>query len=208
MQTISKIILSVLTLVFFTGSAFAQQSLTSDQLVEMLQEKKPVQKGPRTLSIEELELLQFNKANIERVKNGTNLSVGDRQFLTHFVKQNKSPTVDLEIYFEYNSAVITPQATKVLITLGKALEDQKLSGSTFMVAGHTDAKGSADYNQKLSQKRAKAVKTFLSSNFEINPKSLISVGYGEEDLKITGNPEAAGNRRVQVVNLGTKVANK
>ncbi len=207
MQTNSKIILSVLTLVFFTGSAFAQQSLTSDQLVEMLQEKKPVQKGPRTLSIEELELLQFNKANIERVKNGTNLSVGDRQFLTHFVKQNKSPTVDLEIYFEYNSAVITPQATKVLITLGKALEDQKLSGSTFMVAGHTDAKGSADYNQKLSQKRAKAVKTFLSSNFEINPKSLISVGYGEEQLKFTSNPEAAGNRRVQVVNLGTKVAN-
>lgn len=208
MQTISKIILSVLSLFFLSSSAIAEQSLTSDQLVEMLQEKKPVQKGPRTLSIEELELLQFNKANIERVKNGTNLSVGDRQFLTHFVKQNKSPTVDLEVYFEYNSAVITPQATKVLITLGKALEDQKLTGSTFMVAGHTDAKGSADYNQKLSQKRAKAVKNFLSSNFEINPKSLISVGYGEEELKITGNPEAAGNRRVQIVNLGTEVANK
>ncbi|GAA6213138.1 OmpA family protein [Hyphomicrobiales bacterium 4NK60-0047b] len=208
MQTISKIILSVLSLFFLSSSAIAEQSLTSDQLVEMLQEKKPVQKGPRTLSIEELELLQFNKANIERVKSGQNLTVGDRQLLTHFVKQKKSPTVDLEVYFEYNSAVITPQATKVLITLGKALEDQKLTGSTFMVAGHTDAKGSADYNQKLSQKRAKAVKTFLSSNFEINPKSLISVGYGEEELKITGNPEAAGNRRVQIVNLGTEVANK
>jgi flagellar motor protein MotB len=45
------------------------------------------------------------------------------------------------------------------------------------------------------------VKAFLAGNFQINPQQLLSVGYGKEDLKNPGDPKAAENRRVTIVNL-------
>lgn len=186
---------------------FAQQSLTAEQMMEMLENKAPSAKEPKSLTQEELERLQLNKINIERAtRNGQNNTVQNRQILSDIVKQNKAPSIDLEIYFTYNTATLTPQATKVLITLGRALTDKRFNGSTFMVAGHTDAKGSAEYNQRLSQRRAEAVKSFLVSNFQLNPRNLISVGYGEEQLKNTRQPENAKNRRVQIINLVGAVA--
>jgi len=88
-----------------------------------------------------------------------------------------------------------------LIKLGQALASDQLKTSSFLIAGHTDIKGAADYNQRLSDARAGAVKAFLASNFQISPQQLISVGYGKEDLKNPGDPEAGENRRVTIVNL-------
>ena len=70
----------------------------------------------------------------------------------------------------------------------------------FIVGGHTDAKGADDYNQRLSQRRAQAVRDFLVTNFAIEPEKLMAVGYGEEQLKSVDEPLAAVNRRVQVIN--------
>ena len=47
------------------------------------------------------------------------------------------------------------------------------------IAGHTDAKGSDDYNQKLSERRAEAIKQFLSQKYNILAENLVTVGYGE-----------------------------
>jgi outer membrane protein OmpA-like peptidoglycan-associated protein len=74
----------------------------------------------------------------------------------------------------------------------------------FLVAGHTDAKGSDAYNLILPDQRAKAVAGFLVENFHIDPKQLVAVGFGEEKLKNSENPLAAENRRVQVVNMANK----
>lgn len=88
--------------------------------------------------------------------------------------------------------------------LGAALSDEKLKGSVFLVAGHTDAKGSDAYNLSLSDQRAKSVAEFLIENFHIDPKQLVAIGFGEEKLKNRENPLAAENRRVQVVNMASK----
>jgi outer membrane protein OmpA-like peptidoglycan-associated protein len=72
----------------------------------------------------------------------------------------------------------------------------------FLVAGHTDAKGSDAYNLILPDQRAKAVAGV--ENFHIDPKQLVAVGFGEEKLKNSENPLAAENRRVQVVNMANK----
>ena len=85
--------------------------------------------------------------------------------------------------------------------LGAALSDEKLKGSVFLVAGHTDAKGSDAYNLSLSDQRAKSVAEFLIENFHIDPKQLVAIGFGEENRE---NPLAAENRRVQVVNMASK----
>ena len=118
-------------------------------------------------------------------------------------RRDNLPSADLEIYFDFDSAAIAPPALPVLTTLGSALSDGRLAGGTFVVAGHTDAKGDADYNQRLSQQRAQAVREFLISNFPIAPNKLLAVGYGEQQLKAPQEPIAAVNRRVQVINWTT-----
>ena len=50
----------------------------------------------------------------------------------------------------FDSADILPEAKPSLDELGKALTDPKLTGGTFLIAGHTDAKGSDEYNLALS----------------------------------------------------------
>jgi outer membrane protein OmpA-like peptidoglycan-associated protein len=130
--------------------------------------------------------------------------VEERTELTEIVKEDKLPALDLEIYFDFDSSVITPQAMPTLAKLGQALASQQLKTASFLIGGHTDAKGTADYNQHLSEARAGAVKAFLVSNFQIKPEQLLSVGYGEEDLKNPTDPDAAENRRVNIVNLVTQ----
>jgi outer membrane protein OmpA-like peptidoglycan-associated protein len=68
------------------------------------------------------------------------------------------------------------------------------------VIGHTDANGSDDYNQKLSERRANAVINFLSAN-KINTSRLAAKGMGETD-PVAGNDTEEGkaqNRRVEFV---------
>ena len=72
-----------------------------------------------------------------------------------------------------------------------------------MLSGHTDAKGSDDYNQKLSERRAEAVKKYLVEKLKLSPDNLTTAGYGRRDLKNKDNPFAAENRRVQIVNLSS-----
>jgi outer membrane protein OmpA-like peptidoglycan-associated protein len=134
------------------------------------------------------------------VKAGRKLTAKEREAVAETVRRDDLPTADLEVYFDFNSAAIAPSRLPVLKTLGQALADGRLAGGTFIVGGHTDAKGDEDYNQRLSQRRAQSVRDFLVGNFPIDPGKLMAVGYGEEQLKSVEEPLAAVNRRVQVIN--------
>jgi outer membrane protein OmpA-like peptidoglycan-associated protein len=112
------------------------------------------------------------------------------------------PTIDLTIYFDFNSSEISPQAIPTLVELGKALSSDALKGTRFLLAGHTDAKGSNAYNLRLSQRRAETIRRFLAAQFKVEEQRLLAIGYGEEQPKNTANPNADENRRVQVVNFG------
>src|SRR6188472_453878 len=143
---------------------------------------------------------------VKRLQNAKTrqITVEERQEITEVVEENDLPAIDLEVFFNFDSAEITPEALPILKKLGAALSDEKLKGSVFLVAGHTDAKGSDAYNLSLSDQRAKSVAEFLIENFHIDPKQLVAVGFGEEKLKNRENPLAAENRRVQVVNMASK----
>jgi outer membrane protein OmpA-like peptidoglycan-associated protein len=116
-------------------------------------------------------------------------------------EQKRSPSVDLEVYFAYNSAEITGPAVGALRTLGEALRDASLANDSFLIVGHTDSKGGAAFNLALSQRRAEAVRQFLIANFDIDGAKLVAKGYGLQKLKNARQPLSAQNRRVQVVNL-------
>ncbi len=135
-------------------------------------------------------------------KPADSLAPDERQRLATLAKD--MPTFDVRINFDFNSDTIGPAAAQAIKEVGKALSNSQLSGNTFVIAGHTDAKGSFDYNQHLSERRAEAVKRYLVDTYNIPPETLVAVGYGKTMLKNTNNPFASENRRVQIVNMADK----
>jgi outer membrane protein OmpA-like peptidoglycan-associated protein len=111
------------------------------------------------------------------------------------------PNIDLEINFEFDSDRISRTALPTVEALGKALTDPALKGNTFVLAGYADATGKPDYNQDLSERRARSVKRYLVENYRMPEESLVTVGYGSTHLKNPKDPYAAENRRVAVVNM-------
>jgi outer membrane protein OmpA-like peptidoglycan-associated protein len=109
-------------------------------------------------------------------------------------------SVNLYVSFAYDSADLTADARITLDRLGGALRDRRLDGFSFLIAGHTDAKGTAEYNQSLSERRAETVRGYLVAQFGIGAERLQARGYGKSRLLDPARPEDGINRRVQVVN--------
>ena len=144
--------------------------------------------------------------NTVRNRQTRSLSLGERQEIAD-IAANK-PKIDLEIHFDYNSAEIARGSTQAVQELGKALSDASMKGSTFIVAGHTDAIGSEAYNQDLSERRADTIKNYLVEHYGLNGSDLVTVGYGKTRPKDPKAPMDPTNRRVQVVNMDTKTASQ
>ncbi len=114
--------------------------------------------------------------------------------------QAKARALDLEIPFEFNSDKLTDDGKDVLDQLGEALKSQELSSAKAIVLeGHTDAKGSAAYNQILSLKRAQSVRNFLATKHSIPASKLKAKGKGSTELADPKNPEDGVNRRVRII---------
>lgn len=137
--------------------------------------------------------------NSLRNRPSRSLSLGEREEVAQLAA-NK-PKIDLEIHFDYNSAEISKKSVQAVQELGKALSEPSLRGSTFVVAGHTDAIGGEEYNQGLSERRADTIKRYLTEKFGINGSDLVTVGYGKTKPKDPNAPLDPTNRRVQVVNM-------
>jgi outer membrane protein OmpA-like peptidoglycan-associated protein len=141
-----------------------------------------------------------------RDRKSRSLSLGEREEIAEIA--STKPKIDLDIRFDYNSADIRTSSMPAVQELGKALSDASLKGSTFVVAGHTDAIGGEGYNQDLSERRADTIKRYLIDKFGIAGTDLVTVGYGKSKPKDPNAPMDPINRRVQVVNMDTKTASK
>jgi outer membrane protein OmpA-like peptidoglycan-associated protein len=141
-----------------------------------------------------------------RNRNTRSLSLGEREEIAEIA--STKPKIDLDIQFDYNSADIRASSMPAVQELGKALSNASLKGSTFVVAGHTDAIGGEAYNQDLSERRADTIKRYLTDKYGINGTDLVTVGYGKTKPKDPNTPMDPINRRVQVVNMDTKTASK
>ena len=119
-------------------------------------------------------------------------------YKTAYSKTNKR-SIDLNIEFKINSAKLSKTSSQQLNALGNALKDRRFSNSRIIVAGHTDASGSANFNKRLSHERAKAVAHYLQKNFEISSDKLSIVGFGATRLKNILQPKAPINRRVEIM---------
>jgi OOP family OmpA-OmpF porin len=108
----------------------------------------------------------------------------------------------IAIQFDFDSARIRPDSFRAVGLMADALYHPYLQGYRILIVGHTDAKGSREYNLKLSQQRADAIRAALINPFGISSARIEAVGLGEEQLLNRSNPEAAENRRVQLINIG------
>ena len=98
------------------------------------------------------------------------------------------------VYFEFDSYTLTASAAENLKTMAAALV--KLGGSKIMIEGHSDERGSNEYNLSLAQKRAETIKNFLVSE-GVGSDNIETASFGEERPASEGHDESAfaKNRR-------------
>ncbi|WP_136810189.1 OmpA family protein [Desulfosediminicola flagellatus] len=98
-----------------------------------------------------------------------------------------------EAFFDFNQSTLKPGAYTEISRVSNVLN--KYPHTRIQVAGHTDSRGSADYNLKLSQDRADSVKNALVQR-GVDPMRIETIGYGETS-PISSND--AMNRRVEII---------
>ena len=104
----------------------------------------------------------------------------------------------MQIGFELGSSQVMERDLPKLERLAQALGNDALQSSTFQVVGHTDASGPLELNMRLSRQRAQTVAAYLVSQ-RIDPGRLTAEGRGPKDLLNKDRPDAAENRRVEIV---------
>lgn len=106
-----------------------------------------------------------------------------------------------DVHFDFDKSTLKPEAQAILKRNFQILRDNP--NAQIRIAGYTSASGTDEYNQKLSERRAVAVKTFLDNEGIVSVTRLTTIGYGEADPetyeaapKELYSPAAKSNMRV------------
>ena len=102
----------------------------------------------------------------------------------------------MRIQFEFDSTAVVPESLPLLDSVGEMMNLPEVQGRSIVVEGHTDASGTEQYNDELSQRRAAAIKHYLVDSFDLDASRLVIAGKGERQLHDREDPRNAVNRRV------------
>ena len=181
--TFSRVTTFILTALAIAGTAFAQDA--SD------------------LSAEELEALFKNQKTRGLVlaptnpqdNTGVESDATDLPAPETYVELAPEDQVSIQISFDFDSSALREDQKPKLATLCSVMKSIEID--VFRVVGHTDASGSASYNERLSLLRAQEVKRHLVSDCGIAETRLEAVGVGEAFPLDKDDPRADENRRVE-----------
>lgn len=161
----------------------------------------PVEQGPAVPSINQDSINRVRDSIAadearRRAEQARQDSIANAATLASQQQAEMVATLGNVVYFEYDDATISVD--------GRAVLDAKLPillanpALTIRVAGHTDERGSAEYNLALAQRRAVAVKGYLTTR-GVASNRVEAVSYGEEHPVAEGATEAAWaqNRRAE-----------
>jgi outer membrane protein OmpA-like peptidoglycan-associated protein len=104
----------------------------------------------------------------------------------------------MAIQFEFDSARLTRESIEQLSTVAEGIKLLE-GGVQVLVEGHTDAKGSLTYNQRLSLRRAQSVRNYLVQHTGLDVRLFKVRGKGPSELLTPEQPFAPENRRVQFI---------
>jgi peptidoglycan-associated lipoprotein len=109
-------------------------------------------------------------------------------------QEDLAVSVGDRVFFDYDSAVLNPEATATLDRQGAWLK--QYSDVIVTIEGHADERGTREYNLALGDRRANAVRNYLIA-LDISQERLLTISYGEERPAEPGHDEAswAANRR-------------
>jgi len=99
-------------------------------------------------------------------------------------------------YFDYDRAVIQPDDLAVLEMHATILRNN--NDRTVLIEGHSDERGTREYNLALGERRADEIRKFLTSA-GVSPQQIIIVSYGEERPEDPGHTEAAWARNRRAI---------
>lgn len=110
----------------------------------------------------------------------------------------KNPLEYDTVFFEYDSSQITERSQIIATAHAKFLATQ--SGKSVVLEGHTDERGTREYNLALGERRAISVQDLMSS-VGVGGNPVSSITYGEERPVAVGQDDQswAANRRVQIL---------
>jgi outer membrane protein OmpA-like peptidoglycan-associated protein len=162
---------------FLTATTLAQAQQPSQ---EQPQDEQPT----RAQAIESLRAKQLTRCPQLDPKYGCSIETAER--------------IDVELRFALGSAALARAASAQLTALGAELGKPVHKGARLVVAGHTDARGSDVFNQRLSERRAAAVKHVLVEKFGLPDETVVAIGHGKAEPKNAADPYASENRRVEI----------
>jgi len=118
----------------------------------------------------------FHSENIDIKKTSGYQELNKDIYMKRIIVGNK--IILNNIFFDFDKATIRPESAVELERLANLLKE--IPTLKIELSGHTDNVGSAEYNKKLSENRAKAVVEYLIVNFGIDKNRLTAKGYGFE----------------------------
>jgi OOP family OmpA-OmpF porin len=130
------------------SASTTQVALSSSDLINSLQGIENVGRAISAASLRQMAVQSLNDPS--------RVSRMDRAPLTD--QLDKLAQLTIAIQFDFNSARIRPDSFRAVGLMADALYHPYLQGYRFLIVGHTDGKGSREYNLKLSQQRADAIR--------------------------------------------------
>ncbi len=132
-------------------------------------------------------------------KQGTGISSSELQGQPQpGTQQDLEVSVGDRVFFDYDSSVLSPTATQTLDKQGAWLK--RYPDVVVTIEGHTDERGTREYNLALGDRRANAVKNYLVA-LQVPADHILTISYGEERPVDPGHDDAAWakNRRAVTV---------
>ena len=135
----------------------------------------------------------------------SSLTANTSDLNSRVVGTNRIVELPADVLFDFDSVELKPEAETALRQVAEAIRAAPQGG--IAIVGHTDSKGSDNYNDDLSLRRAQAVRDWMASQVGVRQRELTVEGAGEsEPLALNINPDGsdsergrARNRRVEVV---------
>jgi peptidoglycan-associated lipoprotein len=184
--TFAALVLAVMV-VFFTA-ACSKTKISSEPVTTTTAEEEAARRAEEEARQRELER---QRALAEEDLKEDSLALERKQ-------DEKIQFENEDIYFDFDSVQLTPQAQEILTKKAKWLRDNPSARVT--IEGHCDNRGTNEYNLALGEGRAQSAKTFLM-DLGVDVSRLSTISYGEERPIDTQQTESAWakNRRAHFV---------
>jgi peptidoglycan-associated lipoprotein len=184
-------LLIVIPGLLFTASCAKKQVMTQDSSAAATQQQATVDAGDAGASQQEM---VKEEAVMSEAEKAAAVQMIQDEARAREVEMQRMAFQSENIYFDFDSAELTPMAQDVLVRKAEWLRANPMA--SVIIEGHCDERGTAEYNLALGERRANAARDFVV-DLGISDARVSTISYGEERPADMGSNEEAWakNRR-------------